>query len=55
MASSSKAGTALPNVNNEIGVATLTRMKGLTEYMNPDYLTLESEGIKLEWEAETSH
>ena len=46
-----KAGTALPNVNNEIGVATLTKMKGLTEYMNPDYLTLESEGIKLEWEA----
>ena len=42
-----KAGTALPNLNNETGVAALTKMKGLTEYMNPDYLTLESEGIKL--------
>ena len=46
-----KPGTALPNVNNETGIATLNAMKGLTEYMNPDFLTLESEGIKVEWES----
>ena len=46
-----KPGTAEPNINNEIGVATLEKMKALSEYMNPDFLTMESEAIKVEWEA----
>ena len=44
-------GTAEPNINNEVGVATLEKMKALSGYMNPDFLTMESEAIKVEWEA----
>ncbi len=46
-----KPGTAESTINNEIGVATLTKMKALASYSTPDFLTLESEGIKAEWEA----
>ncbi len=46
-----KQGTAEPAINNEKGIKTLNAMKALTEFMNPDFLTLESEGIKVEWES----
>lgn len=46
-----KEGTAMPNINNEMGVATLNMMKSLTEYMNPDFLTLNNNEINAEWKA----
>ncbi len=46
-----KPGTAEPNINNEIGLATLNAMKALSENMNPDFLQCESECVKVEWEA----
>ena len=46
-----KAGSAEASVNNAKGVATLKMMKALTEYMNPDYLTHDSNAIQAEWEA----
>lgn len=44
-------GSARPNVNNAKGVAALEMMKSLTEYMNPDFLTHDSNAIQAEWEA----
>ena len=44
-------GTPTPSVNNEKGVAALEMMKALTAYMNPDYLTHDSNGTSAEWEA----
>ncbi|TDT74793.1 carbohydrate ABC transporter substrate-binding protein (CUT1 family) [Litoreibacter halocynthiae] len=44
-------GTANISINNAQGVATLEMMKALTEYMNPDYLTHDSNGTQAEWEA----
>lgn len=46
-----KPGTAEPSVNNEKGVAALEMMKSLTGYMNPDYLTFDSNAVTAEWEA----
>lgn len=46
-----KEGTAMPNINNETGVATLNMMKSLTEHMNPDFLTLNNNEINAEWKA----
>ena len=46
-----KAGTAEASVNNAQGLATLKMMKALTGYMNPDYLTHDSNAIQAEWEA----
>lgn len=44
-------GTAQVSINNEQGVAALETMKALTEYMNPDYLTHDSNATAAEWEA----
>ncbi|MCK8464029.1 extracellular solute-binding protein [Aliiroseovarius sp. S1339] len=44
-------GTANVAINNPQGVATLEMMKALTKYMNPDYLTHDSNGTQAEWEA----
>ncbi|RLJ36168.1 carbohydrate ABC transporter substrate-binding protein (CUT1 family) [Litoreibacter meonggei] len=44
-------GSANVSINNPQGVATLEVMKALTEYMNPDYLTHDSNGTQAEWEA----
>ena len=44
-------GSARPNVNNARGVAALEMMKSLTEYMNPDFLTHDSNAVQAEWEA----
>lgn len=46
-----KEGSAAPSVNNAKGVATLNMMKALTEYMNPDFLTHDSNAVQAEWEA----
>ncbi|MCK0149668.1 extracellular solute-binding protein [Marivita sp. S6314] len=44
-------GTANVSINNEQGVATLEMLKALSEYMNPDYLTHDSNATSAEWEA----
>jgi ABC-type glycerol-3-phosphate transport system substrate-binding protein len=44
-------GTAEVSVNNPQGVAALETMKALSEYMNPDYLTHDSNATSAEWEA----
>lgn len=46
-----KPGTAEPNVNSEAGVKTLEMMKALAEYMNPDYLTHDSNLTNAEYRA----
>ena len=45
------AGTAEVSINNENGVEALEMMKALTAYMNPDYLTHDSNATSAEWEA----
>jgi len=44
-------GSAEPAVNNAQGIAALEMMKALTAYMNPDYLTYDSNALTAEWEA----
>lgn len=44
-------GTANVSINNEAGVATLEMLKSLSVYMNPDYLTHDSNATSAEWEA----
>jgi ABC-type glycerol-3-phosphate transport system substrate-binding protein len=44
-------GSAKPSINNAQGVATLEMMKALSGYMNPDYLTYDSNAAGAEWEA----
>ncbi|WP_420862409.1 ABC transporter substrate-binding protein [Algirhabdus cladophorae] len=44
-------GTATVSINNEAGVATLEMMKALSEYMNPDYLTHDSNATNAEYRA----
>ncbi len=46
-----KAGSAEPSVNSEAGVATLEMMKALSEYMNPDFLTHDSNATNAEYRA----
>ena len=46
-----KSGTAEPSINNAKGVATLQMLKKLADLSNPDYLTHDSEAIKVEWES----
>lgn len=46
-----KDGTAEISINNEQGVAALNMMKSLTEFMNPDFLTHDSNATSAEWEA----
>ena len=46
-----KPGTAEPAINNEKGVAALEMMNSLTGYMNPDFLTFDSNAATAEWEA----
>ena len=50
-----KAGTAQPSINNAKGVATLNMLKKLAGLSNPDYLTHDSEAIKVEWSLEMLH
>ncbi|MCT8159511.1 ABC transporter substrate-binding protein [Pseudoruegeria sp. SHC-113] len=46
-----KAGTAEPNVNSEAGVNALNMMKSLSEFMNPDFLTHDSNATNAEYRA----
>lgn len=46
-----KDGTAVPNVNSEAGVNALNMMKALSEYMNPDFLTHDSNATNAEYRA----
>jgi len=46
-----KAGSAEPSVNSEAGVKTLEMMKALSEYMNPDFLTHDSNATNAEYRA----
>ena len=45
------AGSAEPNVNTEAGVNALNMMKALSEYMNPDFLTHDSNVTNAEYRA----
>ncbi len=44
-------GSAEPNVNSEAGVNALNMMKALSEYMNPDFLTHDSNATNAEYRA----
>ena len=44
-------GTAEPTVNSEAGVQALEMMRALSEYMNPDFLTHDSNGTNAEFRA----
>ena len=44
-------GSAKVSINNAQGVAALDMMKALSAYMNPDYLTHDSNATQAEWEA----
>ena len=44
-------GSAEVTVNNEAGIAALEMMKSLSEYMNPDFLTHDSNATSTEWKA----
>jgi len=46
-----KAGSAEPNVNSDAGVKALNMMKSLSEYMNPDFLTHDSNVTNAEYRA----
>lgn len=46
-----KTGSAELDINNDNGVKTLEMLKALTGYMNPDYLTFDSNAVQAEWEA----
>ena len=46
-----EAGSANPSVNSEAGVNALNMMKSLSEYMNPDFLTHDSNVTNAEYRA----
>lgn len=46
-----KTGTAEPNINSEAGIKALEMMKALTDYMNPDFLTHDSNATNAEYRA----
>jgi ABC-type glycerol-3-phosphate transport system substrate-binding protein len=46
-----KSGSAEPAIANAKGEAALEMMKSLTEYMNPDFLTFDSNALQAEFEA----
>ena len=46
-----KSGSAEVSINNAKGVATLEMLKALSAYMNPDFLTHDSNATSAEWKA----
>lgn len=46
-----ESGTAKVAINNAAGVEALEMMKALSAYMNPDFLTHDSNATSAEWEA----
>ena len=45
-----RAGSAEPNLDTAEAIAALETMKSLTEYMNPDFLTFDSNAAQAEYE-----
>jgi len=45
-----ESGSARPSIANEKGVATLELLKALSGYMNPDFLTFDTNAAQAEWE-----
>ena len=43
-------GSAAPSINNAQGIASLEMMKALSAYMNPDFLTYDTNAIQADWE-----
>jgi ABC-type glycerol-3-phosphate transport system substrate-binding protein len=46
-----KEGSAEPSLNNAKGMAALATMKEVSSYMNPDFLTHDSNAVSAEWKA----
>lgn len=46
-----KPGTAEPAINDDVGVKTLTMLKELVAYSNPDFLTYDSNATQALWES----
>lgn len=46
-----KPGSAEPSINNPAGVKTLTMLRDLMAYSNPDYLTYDSNATQALWES----
>ena len=46
-----KTGSAQPNINSDAGINALNMMKSLSEYMNPDFLTHDSNATNAEYRA----
>ena len=46
-----KSGSAQPNINSDAGVKALEMMKALSAYMNPDFLTHDSNATNAEFRA----
>lgn len=46
-----KPGSAEVAIKNEAGISALEMMKALSEYMNPDFLTHDSNATSAEWKA----
>lgn len=46
-----KLGSAEATINNPKGIAALEMLKSLSDYMNPDYLTHDSNATSSEWKA----
>ncbi|MCV6594522.1 MAG: extracellular solute-binding protein [Silicimonas sp.] len=46
-----KPGSAEPSVNSDAGIKALEMMKSLSAYMNPDFLTHDSNATSAEWKA----
>lgn len=46
-----KPGSAEPAIDNAKGVAALNMLKSLSAYMNPDYLTFDSNALQAEFQA----
>ena len=44
-------GSARVSINNAQGVAALNMMRALSQYMNPDFLTYDSNAVTAEWQA----
>jgi len=44
-------GSAKVSINNQAGIDTLNMMKALSDYMNPDFLTHDSNATSAEWKA----
>lgn len=44
-------GSAAPSINNAQGVASLEMIKALSAYMNPDFMTYDTNSVQADWEA----